>query len=80
MVMRPYEQIRHICYNNLNVKFVGTGTNQFLGFSHNMYGNENEEDLLKNLPNIKRFYPKPEEVEQAILDIYKLNVSCYLRL
>jgi len=50
MLMRPYEQIRNICYNNLNVKFIGTGASQFLGFSHNMQGSENENDLLKNLP------------------------------
>lgn len=61
LLMRPYEQIRDdVCYNNLNVRLVGTRASGFLGFTHNLLGTENEEDLLKNLPNIKRFYPKDE--------------------
>lgn len=60
MIMRPYEQIRNICYNNLNVKFIGTGASSFLGFSHNLEGTENEQDLLKNLPNIKQWYPESD--------------------
>ena|SRR3990167_8580076 len=62
LLMRPYEFVRDdICYNNLNVKLIGTGASGFLGFTHNWEGTENEEDLLKNLPNLKRFYPKSEE-------------------
>lgn len=60
MLLRPYEQIRNICYNKLNVKFVGTGASQFLGFSHNLQGTENEQDLLKNLPNMKQWYPETD--------------------
>jgi len=60
MIMRPYEQIRNICYNDLNVKFIGTGASQFLGFSHNLQNNENEYDLLKNLPNIRQWYPESD--------------------
>ncbi len=68
ITMRNYEFIRNdIAYNNTNVKLVGTGASQFLGFSHNLMGTENEEDLLKNLPNLKRFYPKDEiELKQAL--------------
>lgn len=62
LLMRPYEQIRDdVCYNNLPVKLIGTGASQFLGFTHNFQGTENEEDILKNLPNLKRFYPKTED-------------------
>jgi transketolase len=67
-LMRPYEQVRHLAYNNLDVKIVGTCASPFLGFSHNLQGTENEEDLLKNLPNIKRFYPKDDvELKVALL-------------
>ena len=61
-LMRPYEQVRDdICYNNLPVKIVGTGASGFLGPTHNFFPGENEEDLLKSFPNIKRFYPTCEE-------------------
>jgi len=68
LLMRAYEQVRDdIAYNNTNVKLVGTGASQFLGFTHNWEGKENEEDLLKNLPNLKRFYPETEEqLKQAL--------------
>ena len=71
LIMRAYEQVRDdVCYNNTNVKLIGTGASPFLGFSHNLSREENEEDLLKNLPNIQRFYPKNEqELKQAM----KLN-------
>jgi len=53
----------------------------FLGFSHNLEGKENEEDLLKNLPNIKRYYPKTEkELKNALLKAYKSNSPAYIRL
>jgi transketolase len=69
LLMRAYEQVRDdVAYNNLNVKLCGTGASGFLGFSHNLLGNENTEDLLKNLPNIKRFYPEnEEELKTALL-------------
>ena len=62
LVSRAHEFIRDdVAFNNTNVKLCGTGASQFLGFSHNWTGDENEEDLLKNLPNLKRFYPKDKE-------------------
>lgn len=68
LIMRAYEFIRNdVCYNNTNVKLIGTGASPFLGFTHNLGEKENEEDLLKNLPNIQRFYPKTEqELKQAM--------------
>ena len=77
-VMRPYEQVRDdIAYNNTNVKLVGTGASGFLGFTHNLGGTENEEDLLKNLPNLKRRYPETkEELKAAML----LEGPVYIRL
>lgn len=78
LLMRAYEQIRDdICFNNLNVKLIGTGASQFLGFSHNLTGNENEEDLLKNLPNITRCYPTNQnEVLQALI----LNGPSFIKI
>jgi len=78
LLTRPYEQIRDdICYNNLNVKLIGTGASGFLGFSHNWTGTENEEDLLKNLPNLKRLYPQNEvELKQAL----QVEGCAYIRL
>ena len=62
LLMRTYEFIRDdVAYANLNVKLIGYTQTGFLGFTHNLEGKENEEDLLKNLPNIKRYYPKTEK-------------------
>jgi len=59
---RAYEFVRDdIAYNNTNVKLISTGAADFLGFTHNFQGKENEEDLLKNLPNLMRYYPKNKE-------------------
>lgn len=70
LIARAYEQIRDdVCYNNLNVHLVGTGASQFLGFSHNWEGKENEEDLLKNLPNLKRYYPKSQKEMARVIKI-----------
>jgi transketolase len=69
LIFRALEQIRNdVAYNNLNVKLIGTGASPFLGFSHNLEGTENEEAILKNLPNLKRFYPQDEkELRKALL-------------
>ena len=82
VLMRTYEQVRNnVAYNNLNVKLVGTKASPFLGFTHNFGEKENEEDLLKNLPNIKRYYPKNEEqLKKAMKDSYKLKIPTYIRL
>lgn len=81
VIMRPYEQVRDdVCYNNLNVKLIGTGASGFLGFTHNFEGTENEEDLLKNLPNLERYYPESEEeLATAMKDSYK-DKPTYIRL
>ena len=85
VIMRNYEQLRNdICYNNANVKLigaVGAVHYRFQGMSHNLMGKENEEDLLKNLPNIKRYYPEnTEDVRKIILDTYKNTEPTYIRL
>lgn len=85
VIMRNYEQLRNdICYANLNVKLIGAVGNvhyRFPGLSHNLMGKENEEDLLKNLPHIKRYYPKDtDEVRKLVLETYKDNSPTYIRL
>lgn len=78
LLMRAYEQIRDdVCFNNLNVKLIGTGASPFLGFSHNLTGSENEEDLLKNLPNIRRHYPQSERELKGTL-MAKVDVDNWL--
>jgi len=84
-IMRPYEQLRDdVCYNKVNVKIFGVKGSvhyKFLGMSHNLMGKENEEDLLKNLPNLKRYYP---ETEQELIKImqrsYKNKLPFYVRI
>lgn len=69
LVMRAYEFIRdEICFNNLDVKLIGTGAAGFLGFSHNLVDNENIEDLLKNLP-IKVYNPTESELNIVLKSI-----------
>ncbi len=82
LLYRALEQIRSdVCYQNLNVKFVGVSISGFVGFSHNLGGKENVEDLLKNLPNIKRHYPKTEkELKSVLLKMYKSNNPAYISL
>ena len=85
VTMRNYEQLRNdVCYGNQNVKIIGAVGNvhyRFQGMSHNLLGSENEEDLLKNLPNIQRFYPKnTEEVRSIVLETYKDKKPTYIRL
>ena len=82
LLFRAYEQIRNdVCYNNLNVKLIGYSASGFLGFTHNLEGTENVEDLLKNLPDLIRAYPKtPEEVEKVVLDTYLLTKPSFIIL
>ena len=82
VLMRPYEQIRDdVAYQDLNVKIIGYSISGFIGFTHNLEGKENEEDLLKNLPNIKRYYPKdPGELKKVIEQSYQQNCPAYIRL
>jgi len=82
LLMRAYEQVRDdVCYNNLNVKLIGTGSGGFLGFTHNLGEKENEEDLLKNLPNIKRYYPKtPIDVAMSIIESYQNEKPAFVKL
>jgi 5-methylcytosine-specific restriction endonuclease McrA len=77
-ICRPYEFIRdEVCYNKLDVKIIGTGAADFLGFSHNFTGLENEWDLLKNLPNLKVGFPKNET---ALAKLLRQPGAAYIRI
>jgi transketolase len=82
LIARAYEQVRNdVCYNNLDVKLIGTGASGFLGFSHNWEGKENEEDLLKNLPKLKRYYPKDEaELEKVLTKSLRGKTPTFIKL
>lgn len=84
-IMRPYEQLRNdVCFHDANVKILGVRGSvhyAFLGMSHNLKGEEHEEDLLAHLPNIRRSYPEtPEEAYAAIKRTYEIKSPCYIRL
>lgn len=82
LLSRANEFIRDdIAYNNLDVKLIGTGASGFLGFSHNWEGKENSEDLIKNLPNLKRYYPETDkQLTKIIINSYKSNKPCFIKI
>lgn len=84
-VFRPYEMVRNaVCLHNANVKIIGVKGSEkykFLGFSHNLISDNEDIEVLKNLPNLKSFViNKPEEVRGVILKTYNTNLPCYIRL
>jgi len=85
VVFRPYEMVRNaVCLHNANVKIIGVKGSEkykFLGFSHNLIAENEEIKALKHLPNLKHFIAKsPKEVKKIILETYKMNSPCYIRI
>jgi len=82
LVARSYEQIKlDVCYQNLNVKIVGTGA----GLSYSRLGTTHHSlddiSLMKNLPNMNVICPgDPVEVLQLTEQISKIKKPFYLRL
>lgn len=80
--MRNFEQIRNdICYQNLNVKIVGTGA----GFSYGPYGHTHHglEDvgILRTLPNLTIFSPAdPIETAFVTKKAVAIKGPVYIRL
>lgn len=86
IIMRPFEQLRNdICYGNANVKLLGVGGSEayrFLGMSHNLFGDE-EERLLKGLPNLNTYFNKHEDEEvlrACLMDEYKRAGPAYFSI
>ena len=84
ILLRPLEQVRNdICYANANVKLFGVGGSAayaFLGMSHNLPGSE-EQDLLKNLPNLNTYFPKTEEeTKEFIINEYRRHGAAYFAI
>jgi len=82
--MRCYEQVRNdVCYNDANVKIIGVRGSvhyKFLGFSHNIEGDEDKQ-ILEHLPNMTVYIPETDEdVEKAMAEMYKSNHPSYIRL
>jgi len=85
VVFRSYEMVRNaVCLHNANVKIIGVKGSEkykFLGFSHNLIVEDEEIKVLEHLPNLKNFIVKsPKEVKKIILETYKMNSPCYIRI
>ncbi len=85
VTFRPYEMVRNaVCLHNANVKIIGVKGSEkykFLGFSHNLIAENEEIKVLEHLPNLKSFIAdNPEEVKKVILETYKMNSPCYIRI
>jgi len=85
VTFRVHEQIRNaICMHNCNVKIVGVKGSEkygFLGFSHNLLWETEEIEWLKKLPGMRCYLPKNnKEVKSVILETYKMNLPCYIRI
>lgn len=85
VILRPFEQLRNdICHGNANVKLLGVGGSEaykFLGFSHNLYGDE-EERYLKDLPNLTTYLnpQSEEEVAETLLKEYNRVGPAYFSI
>ena len=85
VTFRPFEMLRNaVCLHHANVKIIGVKGSEkykFLGFSHNLISENEEIKALENLPNLKSFIAKnSEEVKSVILETYKMNSPCYIRI
>ena len=85
VTFRVHEQIRNaICMHKAPVKIIGVKGSEkykFLGFSHNLLWETEEIEWLKKLPGMKCYLPKNnKEVKKIILETYKMNLPCYIRI
>ena len=73
-----------VCMHNANVKIIGVKGSEkykFLGFSHNLIVENEDIKALENFPNIKSFIvTDPKEARKIILETYKINSPCYIRI
>lgn len=80
--LRCIEQIRNdVCYHNANVKVIAVGS----GFAYGQLGMSHHatEDIaaMRALPNMRVYTPAdPDEAVAALMDAYKTDGPCYIRL
>lgn len=84
VLFRPAEMVRNgVVMHKANVKLMGvkgSSAYKFLGFSHNLLHEKEDENFCKNI-GLRSFKPKDEkEVEKVIKETYKSNKSCYIQL
>lgn len=84
VLFRPYEMVRNgiVCHKS-NVKLLGvkgSSAYKFLGFSHNLLHEDEDIRCCENI-GLESYIPKTiDEVRDIILETYKSNEACYVRL
>lgn len=84
VIFRPYEAVRNaVCLHKANVKIIGvkgSTSYRFLGFSHNLIHEDEDINACKNM-GLKYCLPQSnDEVRDVILETYKTNSPCYIRI
>lgn len=84
VLFRPAEMVRNAVVNhNANVKIIGVKGSEkykFLGFSHNLIHEKEDIDFCKNIGLKSYILSDPKDVKDAILETYRDNSPCYIRL
>lgn len=82
VTFRCFEQIRNdICYHNLDVKIIGTGTGMVYGILGPTHFAVEDVSVLRVLPNMTILSPSdPVEMEQLMEQSYKTKNPTYIRL
>lgn len=82
LLYRPFEFLRnYVNYENLPVKLVGAGRNKDYSHDGISHWAEDDELVLKSLPNIKIYKPKDNnELEQIFSEFLYSDKPCYLNL
>lgn len=84
VLFRPYEMVRNgIVHHKANVKLLGvkgSSSYKFLGFSHNLT-DDNEDQNTCALLGLPAYFPKdPEAVGNFVRETYKSTGPAYIRL
>jgi len=83
VLFRPYEMVRNgIVKHRANVKLIGvkgSSAYRFLGFSHNLSHESEDIQACSNI-GLKGYCPTLEKVKETIIETYKDNSACYIRL
>ncbi len=80
VLFRNLEQVRNdLVLQKKNVKIIGTSHSGFLGFTHNLLHSKEDVNLCKNI-RLKYFTPTKKTLEKIIINTYKNDKTCYIRL